>query len=124
MENIELNQYNRRACFRTTLKSNHRGNACHFHSNVLNIDQFKQGLSDQLNRRMHNTLLDYDVKMNTANKLRIRIDNIYLITQLSVVLLYMTIYMFDDLPYLNIQFISFHFQYFKEATTMTQFEIV
>ena len=38
---------------------------------MLNIEQFRQGLTDQLNQRMHNTLFDDNVKMGTANKLRI-----------------------------------------------------
>ena len=63
MENIELNQYNKRAwstCIRTTLNSNF----------MLNIEQFRQGLADQLYQRIHNTLLDDNIKMGTANKLR------------------------------------------------------
>ena len=37
---------------------------------MLNIEQFRQGLTDQLNQRIHNTLFDDNVKMGTANKLR------------------------------------------------------
>ena len=37
---------------------------------MLNIEQFRQGLSDQLNQRIHTTLLEDNVKMGTANKLR------------------------------------------------------
>ena len=37
---------------------------------MLNIEQFRQGLTDQLNNRIHNTLFDDNVKMGTANKLR------------------------------------------------------
>ena len=37
---------------------------------MLNIEQFSQGLTDQLSRRIHNTLFDDNVKMGTANKLR------------------------------------------------------
>ena len=37
---------------------------------MLNIEQFRQGLTDQLNQRIRNTLFDDNVKMGTANKLR------------------------------------------------------
>ena len=37
---------------------------------MLNIEQFRQGLTDQLNQRIHKTLFDDNVKMGTANKLR------------------------------------------------------
>ena len=72
MENIELNKYNKRTwstCIRTTLESNGWGNAWHLNSNMLNIEQFRQGLTDQLNQRIHNTLFDDNVKIGTANKL-------------------------------------------------------
>ena len=41
-----------------------------FEFNYVNIEQFRQGLTDQLNQRIHNTLYDDNVKMGTANKLR------------------------------------------------------
>ena len=37
---------------------------------MVNIEQFRLGLIDQLNQRLHNTLSDDNVKMGTANKLR------------------------------------------------------
>ena len=37
---------------------------------MLNIEQFSQGLTDQLSQRIHNTLFDDNVKMGTTNKLR------------------------------------------------------
>ena len=52
MGNIELNQYNKRTwstCIRTTLESNGWRNAWHLNLNMLNIEQFRQGLTDQLN---------------------------------------------------------------------------
>ena len=73
MENIELNKYNKRTwstCIRTTLESDGWGNSRHLNSNMLNIEQFRQGLTDQLNQRITNTLFDDNVKMGTANKLR------------------------------------------------------
>ena len=37
---------------------------------MLNIEQFRQGLTDQINQRIHNILFDHNVKMGTANRLR------------------------------------------------------
>ena len=84
MENIESNHYNKRTwstSIRTTLESNGWGNAWHLNSNMVNIEQFRQGLTDQLNQRIHNTLFDDNVKMGTAKNC-VHIQNIHLITQL------------------------------------------
>ena len=80
MENIELGQSKKKTwstCIRTSLESNGWENVWYIDSNLLNIEQFKQQLTNRLNQHTQNTLFEDNVKMGTANKLHMYWANTY-----------------------------------------------